>query len=109
MESFFVGAIFPVLSRPGAFSFPRNDEIQNRCAIYARVPTYKQKDDLERQRQRLADFASARGWEIALEVSDIGSGVNDHRPKLFRCGFLTFTRYSDIVEYTSNNEGGRSW
>lgn len=25
------------------------------------------------------------------------------------CGFLTFARYSDIVEYTDNNEGGRSW
>jgi len=26
------------------------------------------------------------------------------------CGFLTFTQYSDIVvEYTGNDEGGRSW
>ena len=24
-------------------------------------------------------------------------------------GFLTFTRYSDIVKYTGNDEGGRSW
>lgn len=75
---------------PGAFKTEtgriliptHDDEIKNRCAIYARVSTHEQKDDLERQRQRLADFASARGWEIALEVSDIGSGVNDHRPKL---------------------------
>jgi transposon, resolvase len=52
---------------PGAFKTgrilipTRDDETQNRCAIYARVSTHKQKDDLEHQRQRLADFASTQG------------------------------------------------
>jgi excisionase family DNA binding protein len=42
---------------------------------YARVSSHDQKADLERQKQVLELFCSARGWTFEL-VSDLGSGMN---------------------------------
>src|SRR5215472_3134539 len=53
-----------------------------RVALYARVSSADQKGDLERQIQRLRDYAAARGYAVAKEVSEVASGLNDHRPKL---------------------------
>lgn len=53
-----------------------------RVALYARVSSADQKSDLERQMQRLRDYAAAKGYNVAKEVSEIASGLNDHRPKL---------------------------
>jgi predicted site-specific integrase-resolvase len=53
-----------------------------RIALYARVSSPDQKGDLERQMQRLRDYAAAKGYSVAKEVSEIASGLNDHRPKL---------------------------
>src|SRR5512142_3237348 len=55
---------------------------RGRVALYARVSSLGQKDDLERQVQRLRDYASARGYQVAKEVVEIASGLNDKRPKL---------------------------
>ena len=52
--------------------------------IYARVSSNKQKDDLERQVQRIQDFCAARGWCVDKIVKEIASGVNDERPKLIK-------------------------
>jgi len=40
------------------------------------------KDNLERQAQRLQDYAMAKGYRIQHIVKEVGSGVNDVRPKL---------------------------
>jgi predicted site-specific integrase-resolvase len=32
--------------------------------------------------QRLRDYAAARGYQVAAEVTEIASGLNDERPKL---------------------------
>jgi putative resolvase len=53
-----------------------------RIALYARVSSADQKSDLDRQMQRLRDYAAAKGYAVAKEVSEIASGLNDHRPKL---------------------------
>jgi putative resolvase len=53
-----------------------------RVALYARVSSADQKSDLERQMQRLRDYAAAKGYSVSKEVSEIASGLNDHRPKL---------------------------
>lgn len=53
-----------------------------RVALYARVSSADQKSDLERQMQRLRDYAAAKGYAVSKEVSEIASGLNDHRPKL---------------------------
>ena len=51
-------------------------------ALYARVSSSGQKEDLERQIQRLKDYAAAKGYQVSKEVTEIASGLNDKRPKL---------------------------
>ena len=53
-------------------------------ALYARVSSADQKSDLERQLGRLAYYASRERLVVAKAVSEIGSGLNGHRPRLVR-------------------------
>ena len=53
-----------------------------RVARYARVSSADQQAGLDRQRQRLRDYAAAKGDIVAKAVSEMASGLNDHRPKL---------------------------
>ena len=55
-------------------------------AIYARVSSHDQKEDLKRQLNRLRTFAAAKGLSIEVEKSEIGSGLNGNRPGL--CSLL---------------------
>ena len=50
-----------------------------RVVLYGRVSSADQKPDLLRQMERLRTFALAHGWQVASEVTDIGSGLNGHR------------------------------
>ena len=50
-------------------------------ALYARVSEASQKEDLERQLQRLKDYAAARGYQVTKIVSELASGLNESRPK----------------------------
>ena len=58
------------------------DELMQRAVVYARVSTTGQKDDLERQADRLVQFATVRGLEVVSVVKEVGSGVNENRKKL---------------------------
>ena len=51
-------------------------------AIYARVSTTKQKDDLERQINHLKIFAVDHNPKNLIVKSDIGSSLNDNRKEL---------------------------
>jgi predicted site-specific integrase-resolvase len=53
-----------------------------RVAIYARVSSAENKGNLESQAERLAAYCAARGYRVAKLVKEVGSGVNDARPKL---------------------------
>jgi putative resolvase len=53
-----------------------------RIALYARVSSSGQKEDLDRQMHRLKDYASAKGYQVSKEVIEIASGLNDKKPKL---------------------------
>lgn len=57
-------------------------QITDAVAIYARVSSSENKSNLERQVKRLEDYCSARGYRVIKIVSEIGSGLNDKRPKL---------------------------
>jgi putative resolvase len=59
-------------------------DLTGRIALYARVSSADQKSDLERQVQRLRDYAAARGYQVAKEVIEIASGLNDSRPKFLK-------------------------
>lgn len=52
--------------------------------IYARVSSFEQKADLDRQVARLLNFANEQGWSVRWTVSEIGSGLNGRRPKLLK-------------------------
>ena len=56
--------------------------ITGRIALYARVSSLGQKEDLDRQMQRLKDYAAAKGYQVSKVVTEIASGLNDQRPKL---------------------------
>jgi putative resolvase len=62
----------------------KHDEkpVTGRIALYSRVSSLGQKEDLERQRCRLKDYAAAKGYQVSKEVVEIASGLNDQRPKL---------------------------
>ena len=51
-------------------------------AIYARVSSSDQKNDLDRQVSRLVIYANSKKWLISETVMEIGSALNGHRPKL---------------------------
>ncbi len=55
---------------------------QNIVAIYARVSSHENRDNLEKQAERLKEYAIAKGYQIKHMVKEVGSGVNDARPKL---------------------------
>ena len=54
----------------------------NQVAIYARVSSADQKNDLDRQVSRLVMFANSQKMLVAQTVVEIGSDLNGHRPKL---------------------------
>lgn len=58
------------------------EQVLQGAVVYARVSSHKQKDDLERQAERMVEFANARGLEVIAVVKEVASGVNDERPKL---------------------------
>lgn len=57
-------------------------QINDAVAIYARVSSSGNKDNLLRQRERLESYCSARGYKVIKVVEEIGSGLNDNRKKL---------------------------
>lgn len=58
------------------------DKPKERVCIYARVSSSENKDNLERQKERLLNYCSAKGYIVDKIVTEIGSGLNDNRPKL---------------------------
>lgn len=63
---------------------PQTPDPPVKVAIYTRVSAAENKDHLEGQANRLRDYCAAKGYPVAWEGKEIGSGVNDTRPKLMR-------------------------
>ena len=55
-----------------------------KTVIYARVSSYDQRADLDRQVARFADWATANGHQVGEVVCEVGSGLDGKRPKLRR-------------------------
>ncbi len=63
----------------------RKDEVirsSSRAAIYSRVSSSENKDNLERQAERLIQYSVAKGYQVVKVVKEVGSGLNDNRKKL---------------------------
>lgn len=57
-------------------------KINDSVAIYTRVSSSENKDNLIRQRERLENYCAAKGYKVIKIVEEIGSGLNDNRKKL---------------------------
>lgn len=53
-------------------------------AVYARVWSSDQRSDLEGQVARVVEYATSKGWPVVRTVTEVGSGLNGHRPKLMK-------------------------
>jgi predicted site-specific integrase-resolvase len=69
--------------------------VPSAAALYARVSSAEQQDDVTRQVQRLRDYAAARGYQVVAEVTEIASGLNDERSGLRK--LLTDPRVGVLV------------
>ena len=58
------------------------NEKEEKIIIYARVSSSENKDNLDSQAKRLEQYCIAKGYKIYKIIKEIGSGINDNRPKL---------------------------
>lgn len=68
----------------GTILIAEQDPTRDLVGIYARVSSSDQKKDLDRQVARLVTFANDKGLKVSKTVTEIGSGLNGHRPKLMK-------------------------
>lgn len=61
---------------------PSAESVRNRVAIYSRISSSENKKNLDRQAQRLAEYATVNGYQIVRIVKEVGSGLNDNRKRL---------------------------
>lgn len=79
------GSLPIVKSDTGRIFVEINDEVKpyklNVC-VYARISSSENKDNLERQKERLISYCNAKGYKVHSVITEIGSGLNDERKKL---------------------------
>lgn len=68
---------------------------QGKTAAYVRVSSQGQKGDMDRQVARITMWATGNGHAIEHVVTEIGSGLNGHRPKLLK--LLLEPKYTTII------------
>jgi putative resolvase len=61
-----------------------SEPILGHLAVYARVSSAENRTNLDSQAERLVFYATAKGYQIHQVVKEIGSGVNDSRPKFLK-------------------------
>ncbi len=52
-----------------------------KVAVYTRVSSAENTSNLDSQAERLVAYCAARGYQVAKVVKEVGSGINDARPK----------------------------
>ena len=60
----------------------QSNPTQNVCVIYSRVSSSQNRDNLDAQADRLYQYAVAKGYKVYKIIKEVGSGLNDNRPKL---------------------------
>lgn len=53
-----------------------------KVVVYARVSSSENKSNLDTQAKRLEEYCTCKGYQVAKVVKEVGSGLNDKRPKL---------------------------
>jgi putative resolvase len=59
----------------------KNLPASSKVAIYTRVSSSESKSNLDSQAERLIAYCTVRGYQVSRVVKEIGSGVNENRPK----------------------------
>ena len=77
-----------------------------RCALYARVSTAGQQS-VPAQIEALRDYAQRRGWSVAQEVSEVGSGAKT-RPKREALMAAARARQIEVIAVAKLDRWGRS-
>ncbi len=77
----------------------QNPALDTRCILYARVPTKKQQEagDLDRQLGRLMAFATEQRWIVVAALTDVASGLNEKRRGLHQLLGLVRERQASLV------------
>ncbi len=57
-------------------------KLPDKVAIYARVSSRDQKEDLERQVEYLKNYCSTKGYQVMKILTDISSGLDENRKSL---------------------------
>jgi len=52
-----------------------------KVAVYACVSSAENTSNLDSQADRLVGYCAAKGYQVSKVVKEIGSGINDSRPK----------------------------
>src|SRR5215467_7379785 len=65
-------------------AYPFSRGAPQRAVIYARVSAAEKSPNLDSQAERLVAYCMAQGYQVAQVVKEIGSGVNDSRPKFLK-------------------------
>jgi putative resolvase len=73
---------------------------KGKVAIYARVSSADQKEDLERQKQKLIEYAKSKGYQDIEVIEDIASGLNENRKGLNKLLKLATERQIEAVFIT---------
>lgn len=73
-----VGAHTILIDEPTTVSVPSS---KAHTVVYTRVSSAENKTNLDSQAERLVAYCAARGYQVSRVVKEIGSGVNDNRPK----------------------------
>ncbi len=70
----------------GTIIIPNESNVNKKDYVitYSRVSSSENKDNLLSQSKRLTDYCNAKGWKTDENVLEIGSGLNDKRPKLLK-------------------------
>ena len=55
---------------------------EDSVVIYCRVSSSENKNNLETQKERMISYCNAKGYKVHSVITEIGSGINDKRPKL---------------------------
>jgi putative resolvase len=74
------GTIIVRESAPTAIDRPTVEWV----AIYARVAAAENRPNLDGQADRLVAYCAAKGYHVHQVVKEVGSGVNDSRPKFLK-------------------------
>jgi len=73
---------------------------KGRVAVYARVGSADQKEDLERQKRKLVEYAKSKGYQDIEVIEDIASGLNENRKGLNKLFKLVTERQIEAVFIT---------